>query len=204
MEKQWFVLQCLVGKENKVLESINARIRMEEMEDYIGEVIVPMEKISEKRNGKSHTVNRKVFPGWILINMALYKNGAEAGEGGSNAPEPIVEVWNFLRTTPGLVPTFLAKRPKALRPEEVEAILTTKKFAEPKLKQRVDFKVGETVKVKEGPFMGLTGTVTMVDPDRGKLKVEVSVFNRMVPVDAEGYQVEKVGDEELVDMKPLS
>lgn len=192
MKKEWFVLQTLTGQENKVERSIKARVPQQQMQEYIGQCLIPMEKVTETKNGKKRTLNKKVFPGYVLIEMALY------GEGGRN--DIIDRTWQFLRETPGIIGSWLMQKPQPLPQDQIDAILSTKPSqAAEKPRPKISFAVGETVKLNEGAFMGLTGQVSMVDPDRGKLKVEVNVFSRKVPVDVDYWQVEKVSSEELAD-----
>ena len=106
--------------------------------------------------------------------------------------------WQFLRETPGVIGSWLMQRPQPLTQEEVDVILSTKPMqAADRPRPQIEFSVGETVKIKDGAFMGLTGQISMVDPDKGKLKVEVNVFSRKVPVDVDYWQVDKVAPEEL-------
>ena len=199
MKKEWFVLQTLTGQENKVQTSIKCRAAQEEMGEYIGQCLIPMEKVTENRNGKKRTFNKKVFPGYVLVELALYDDaGALDRETGKRV---VVErTWQFLRETPGVIGSWLMQRPQPLSAEEVDAILSTKPSqAVEKPRPTVTFTIDETVKITDGAFMGLTGQVSMVDPDKGKLKVEVNVFSRKVPVDVDYWQVEKVTPEELAN-----
>ena len=199
MKKEWFVLQTLTGQENKVQTSIKCRTAQEEMGEYIGQCLIPMEKVTENKNGKKRTFNKKVFPGYVLVELALYDDaGALDRETGKRV---VVErTWQFLRETPGVIGSWLMQRPQPLSAEEVDAILSTKPSqAVEKPRPTVTFTIDETVKITDGAFMGLTGQVSMVDPDKGKLKVEVSVFSRKVPVDVDYWQVEKVTPEELAN-----
>ena len=196
MKMDWFVLHCLVGQENKVKKSIEARINLEEMQELIGKCEVPEEKVTETKEGKKRTFTRKVFPGYVLLEMALYDGDNKDKE--TQKRVVIERTWNFLRRTPGIITSWLMKYPQPLTTDEVEAIMSTKpaKRAE-KARPKIEISPGETVKINDGAFMGLTGVVSVVDSDRGKLKVEVSVFSRKVPVDVEYWQIEKVTDEEL-------
>jgi transcriptional antiterminator NusG len=201
MKKEWFVLHTLTGKENKVLESIKARTRLEGMEEYIGQCLIPMEKVTESKNGKKRTINKKVFPGYVLVEMALYD---ESGAIDKAIGKPVVveRTWQFLRETPGVIGSWLAQRPLPLKQSEIDAILSNKPVdGSSRPRPNVEFTVGQTVKIKEGAFLGQVGTVTMVDPDKGKLTVEVQIFGRKAPVDAEYWQVEKVTDEEIASMQ---
>ena len=198
MEKQWFVLHTLTGQENKAFKSIEARVKLERMEDYIGRCVIPTEKVSEKKNGKKRVVTKKFVPGYIIAELALYDEAKGVDENGRKA---IYErTWQFLRETPGVIGFVGGDRPMPLKQHEVDAILLDKPASGGGAERpRVVFSVDETVKIIDGAFMGLTGQVSMVDPDRGKLKVEVNIFNRKVQVDAENWQVEKVAVEETFE-----
>ena len=198
MEKQWFVLHCLTGQENKAQKSIEARVKIERMEDYVGRCVIPTEKVVEKKNGKKRVLTKKVFPGYVLCELALYDEARGYDENGKKA---IYErTWEFLRGTPGVIGFVGGDRPQPLKKQEVDAILLDKPAGAPDVvRPKVDFSVEETVKIVDGAFMGLTGQVSMVDPDKGKLKVEVQVFGRKVPVDVEYWQVEKVAIEETFE-----
>ena len=201
MDKQWFVLHTLTGQENKAQRSIEARVKLERMEDYIGKCVIPVERVSEKKNGKKRTITKKFFPGYVLCELALYDEARGIDENGRKA---IYErTWQFLRETPGVIGFIGGDRPMPLKQQEVDAILSDKPAGAPVAERpKINFSVDETVKINEGAFMGLTGQVSMVDPDKGKLKVEVNIFNRTVQVDVEYWQVEKVSVEEtLVEPK---
>ena len=198
MEKQWFVLHTLTGQENKAQKSIEARVKLERMEDFIGKCVIPTERVTEKKNGKKRTITKKFFPGYLLCELALYDEAKGIDENGKKA---IYErTWQFLRETPGVIGFVGGDRPQPLKQSEVDAILLDKPSgASSGERPKVNFSVDETVKITDGAFMGLTGQISMVDPDKGKLKVEVQVFGRTVPVDAEYWQVEKVALEETLE-----
>ena len=198
MIKQWFVLHTLTGQENKAQKSIEARVKLERMEDFVGRCVIPTERVTEKKNGRKHTVTRKFFPGYVLCELALYDEARGVDENGKKA---IYErTWQFLRETPGVIGFVGGDRPTPLKQQEVDAILLDKPSSDrATARPKVDFSVEETVKITDGAFMGLTGQVSMVDPGKGKLKVDVQVFGRKVPVDAEYWQVEKVSVEETLE-----
>ena len=198
MVKQWFVLHTLTGQENKAQKSIEARVKLERMEDFVGRCVIPTEKVTEKKDGKKRTITKKFFPGYVLCELALYDEARGVDENGKKA---IYErTWQFLRETPGVIGFVGGDRPTPLKQQEVDAILLDKPSSGQSVaRPRVNFSVDETVKITDGAFMGLTGQVSMVDPDKGKLKVEVQVFGRKVPVDAEYWQVEKVSVEETFE-----
>lgn len=181
MTKQWFVLHTLTGQEQKVKRSIDARVRIEEMADYIGAVVIPTEKVSEVRNGVKTTVTRKFFPGYVLIEVALYDDQR-------NVLEP---TWRFLKETSGVIGFIGGERPMPLPAAEVDAIVNQVAEKKEKVKPKVQFEPGETVKITDGPFMSFNGIVDEVDPNRGKLKVSVAIFGRSAPVELEYWQVER-------------
>ena len=198
MVKQWFVLHTLTGQENKAQKSIEARVKLERMEEYIGRCVIPTERVTEKKDGKKRTITKKFFPGYVLAELALYDEAKGLDENGKKA---IFErTWQFLRETPGVIGFVGGDRPQPLKQSEVDSILLDRPSAGAMAERpKVDFSVDETVKINDGAFMGLTGQVSMVDPDKGKLKVEVAVFGRKVPVDVEYWQVEKVPIEDTLE-----
>jgi len=198
MVKQWFVLHTLTGQENKAQKSIEVRVKLERMEEYIGRCVIPTERVTEKKDGKKRTITKKFFPGYVLAELALYDETKGLDENGKKA---IFErTWQFLRETPGVIGFVGGDRPQPLKQSEVDSILLDRPSAGAMAERpKVDFSVDETVKINDGAFMGLTGQVSMVDPDKGKLKVEVAVFGRKVPVDVEYWQVEKVSIEETLE-----
>ena len=198
MDKQWFVLHTLTGQENKAQRSIEARVKLERMEDFIGKCIIPTERVTEKKDGRKRTITKKFFPGYVICELALYDMAKGVDENGKKA---IYErTWQFLRETPGVIGFVGGDRPQPLKQSEVDAILLDKPAAgSGVVRPRVNFSVDETVKITDGAFMGLTGQISMVDPDKGKLRVEVQVFGRKVPVDAEYWQVEKISVEETFE-----
>jgi len=181
MEKQWYVLHTLTGQEYKVKESIQRRAVQEEMQDYIGEVVIPTEKVSEVKKGVRSTTTRKFFPGYVLIEMALYDENRQLRE----------KAWYFIRETQGIIGFVGGDRPVPLKREEVEMILHQVEEKKEKVKPKVTFEPGETVKIIDGPFLNFNGVVEEVDPQRGKLKVSVMIFGRSAPVELEYWQVER-------------
>ena len=199
MKKEWFVLHALVGQENKAQQSIVNRVKLEDMGEYVGSCLVPTEKVQETKNGKKRTITKKVFPGYVLAELALYDETKPADAHGRKQVLP--RTWQFLRSTPGIIGFVGGERPMPLRQDEVDAIINPTAREREVVRPKVNFNVNDTVKVNDGPFLGLTGQVSMVDPDRGKLKVEVSIFNRKVQVDVEYWQVSKATVEEMAETK---
>ena len=181
MEKQWFVLHTLTGQEQKVRDSILKRLEQEEMGEYVDEVVIPTEKVSEVKKGVRTTTTRKFFPGYVLVHVALYDEERNLRE----------KAWYFIRETPGIIGFIGGERPVELQPEEVDSVLNQVEEKREKVKPKVEFEPGETVKINDGPFLNFSGVVEEVDPDRGKLKVSVAIFGRSAPVELEYWQVER-------------
>ena len=181
-QDQWYVVHVLSGQEQKVHDNLKRRIQTEEMGELVYDVLIPTERVSEVRRGKKIETTRKFFPGYIIVNMHLLdENGA-----------PIERTWYFVRDTPGVI-GFAGTRdqPVPMPRSEVESMLLQLREREETVKPKVSFEVGETVKVADGPFQNQTGVVEEIDPERGKLRVSVSIFGRSAPVDLEYWQVEK-------------
>ena len=181
MSKKWFILHALSGHELKVQKNIASRVQQEEMEDIIGEVLIPSEKVSEVKQGRKTTVNRKFFPGYVLINICLYNES-----GGFNE-----RAWYFIQNTPGVIGFLGGDRPVPLSEDEVNSIVYQMEEKKEAVAPKVMFEPGETVKVTDGPFMNFNGMIEEVDPERGKLKISVSIFGRSAPVELEYWQVER-------------
>lgn len=178
---QWFVIHTLSGQEQKVKDSMERRIKIEELSDVIKEVLVPTEKVAEIKKGKKSTTTRKFYPGYILVNMKLLDEKSQL----------IARPWYFVRETPGVIGFIGGDRPLPLKPDEVESILAQIQERQEKVAPKVAFEKGETVKVTDGPFQNFTGMIEEVDPGRGKLKISVSIFGRSTPVELEYWQVER-------------
>ena len=181
MQSKWFVLHTLSGQELKVKESIEKRLKTEEMGDYIQEVMVPMEKVAEVRAGKKTVTTRKLHPGYVYIDMALLDENRRLLE----------KPWYFIRETPGIIGFVGGDRPVEVKPEEIQVIKDQIAESEDTEKPKVNFEVGETVKITDGPFLNLGGVIEEIDPERGKLKMTVNIFGRNTPVELEYWQVEK-------------
>jgi transcriptional antiterminator NusG len=180
MPNQWFIIQTLSGQEHKVKDSIEKRVKTDEMEDFVKEVLVPMEKVVEVRNQKKTVSNRKLWPGYVFVEMLLLDEDRRV----------IEKPWYFIRETQGVI-GFLSDPPQPTPSDEVEAIKNQISAAEETEKPKVNFAVGETIKINNGPFLNFSGVIEEIDPERGKLKVTVNIFGRNTPVDLEYWQVEK-------------
>jgi transcriptional antiterminator NusG len=180
MRSQWFIIHTLSGQEQKVKESIEKRIKTDEMQDYVKEVLVPMEKVVEVRNQKKTVSSRKLWPGYVFVEMALLDDDKNV----------IEKSWSFIKNTQGVI-GFLSDPPVPTPAEEVESIKAQISASEETEKPKVNFDVGETIKINNGPFLNFSGAIEEIDPERGKLKVTVNIFGRNTPVELEYWQVEK-------------
>jgi transcription termination/antitermination protein NusG len=172
--KQWYVIHTYSGYENKVKANLEHRIESMGVEDQIFQVLVPMEEEIEIKNGQRMTVNKKVFPGYVLVEMAMSD-----------------ESWYVVRNTPG-VTSFVGSgnRPTPLVEAEVKKILKQMGVEAPKFK--LQFTKGQSVRVKDGPFAEFIGTVDEVNPEKNKVKVLVSIFGRETPVELDFLQIDKL------------
>jgi transcription termination/antitermination protein NusG len=171
--RAWYVVHCYSGYENKVRHNLEQRIESMGMKNQIFDVVVPTEEEIEVKEGKRRTVERRVFPGYILVNMILTE-----------------ESWYVVRNTPG-VTSFVGQgnTPLPLRPEEVSQIVKRMEAEAPRIK--VSFKQGERVRIVDGPFNDFRGTVSEIDMERAKVRVMVNFFGRETPVELDFLQVEK-------------
>ena len=169
----WYVIHCYSGYENKVRHNLEQRIETMGMKDRVFDVVVPTQEEIEVRDGKRRTVERHIFPGYVLVNMALSE-----------------ESWFVVRNTPGVTGFVgMGNLPTPLRPEEVAQILKRMEADAPTVK--VTFKVGERVRIVDGPFNDFRGVVSEIDMERTKVRVMVSFFGRETPVELDFLQVEK-------------
>src|SRR5450759_2450138 len=169
----WYVIHCYSGYENKVRHNLEQRIETMGMKDRIFDVVIPTQEEIEVKDGKRRTVERHVFPGYVLVNMLLSE-----------------ESWYVVRNTPGVTGFVgMGNSPTALRPEEVAQILKRMEAEAPHIK--VTFKVAERVRIVDGPFNDFRGTVAEIDMERSKVRVMVNFFGRETPVELDFLQVEK-------------
>lgn len=171
--RAWYVVHCYSGYENKVRHNLEQRIESMGMKDKIFDVVVPTEEEIEVKEGKRRTVERRVFPGYILVNMILSE-----------------ESWYVVRNTPGVTGFVgMGTQPTPLRPEEVAQIIKRMEAEAPHIK--VTFRSGERVRIVDGPFNDFRGTVAEIDMERAKVRVMVNFFGRETPVELDFLQVEK-------------
>jgi len=176
MEKKWYVVRAVSGKEKKVKEQIESEIAHLKMEEYVSQVLIPTEKIYQIRNGKKISKERSFFPGYVLIEAAL-----------------VGEIPHILRNIPNVL-SFLGTGGEAtpLRMSEVNRILgKVDELAESEEEINVPYIVGETVKVIDGPFNSFSGIIEEVNEEKKKLKVSVKIFGRKTPVELSFMQVVK-------------
>ena len=173
-QKQWYVVHTYTGHENKVKKNLEKRIETTGMEDKIFRILVPTEKKTTKRGGKKKVVDKRVFPGYVLVEMIMNDNS-----------------WYVVRNTPG-VTGFVRSgtKPLPLQPKEVNHILGG--MGEKENQVQVDFEKGDKVKVTDGPFEEFVGVVQEIHPQQGKAKVSVSMFGRETPMELEFSQIEKI------------
>lgn len=170
---EWFVIHSYSGMENKVKKNLEHRAESMGMTDRILQVVVPTETEIEIKDGVRREVERRVFPGYILIEMIMDEDS-----------------WYVVRNTPGVTSFVgMGNKPSPLSAEEVERIMSRIESDEPRVK--VSFAVGERVRIIEGPFAEFTGVVDTIDPDKGRARVMVSFFNRETPVDVDFLQLER-------------
>ncbi len=181
---QWFALHTLSGQENKVKMYIEKFKKAEELDDYIFEILLPTEVVSEVKGGKKSTKVRKLYPGYVFIQAKLY------GDDGKLINKP----WYFVKETTGVIGFVGGDRPAALRQSEIDEIYSRIEAASGKEVPKVQYSVGEEVKITDGAFANLTGRVDEVDPARGKLKISVSIFGRFTPVELEYWQVQRAAE----------
>lgn len=181
MKSQWFVIHTLSGQEQKVKDSIEKRLKIEEMEEYIKEVLVPIEKVVEVRAGKKTVTSRKLYPGYVFIDIALLDEQRRRVE----------RPWYFIKDTPGVIGFVGGDNPTPTPDEEIDDIKAQITEAEDSEKPKVNFEMGETVKINDGPFLNFSGVIEEIDFERGKLKITVNIFGRNTPVELEYWQVEK-------------
>ncbi|MBI4670476.1 MAG: transcription termination/antitermination protein NusG [Chloroflexi bacterium] len=197
IKRVWYVVHCYSGYENKVKKGLAQRINSMGLQDYIFRVVVPVEREVEIREGQRKNIERRVFPGYILVEMMELVDRETLSVDAPASLQKLAaisdEVWYAVRNTPGVtgfVSSGDQQRPVPLRQEEVDKILKRMESEEPKV--HVTFRVGQTVHIIDGPFADFRGNVDAVDMLKGKVRVLVSFFGRETPVELDLLQVEKV------------
>jgi len=173
--KKWYVVHTPTGSEDKVKSALEKMIASESAQELISKVLVPTEQVSEVRSGKRRVSARKFFPGYLLVEMELNE-----------------QTYFMIKTTPGITGFIgLGKKSTSLGDTEISEILKRSEEIKAKPSPKIVFDKGEQVRVADGPFVNFNGVVEEVHPEKGKLKVSVSIFGRATPVELEYWQVEK-------------
>lgn len=175
MEKQWYMVQVYVGYEHRIKGMLRQKLRESGQEDAVGDIVVPTEKVIDLVRGKKQTVERRLFPGYVLIEMVLNEH-----------------TWHLVHSLPRVV-GFVGEsdmHPTPLHEDEVRKILDQMETGMMTPRPRTVFSIGEKVKVVDGPFRDFAGTVESVKPDRSRVRVAVSVFGRPTPIELDFIQVE--------------
>jgi transcriptional antiterminator NusG len=176
-ELQWYVLKVQTNRERTIREALLKKIRLEGLEEYFGEIVIPSEKVVDTRSGSPREHDRKLFPGYIMIEMVLND-----------------ETWYLVRDTSG-VGDFAgaAGKPLPMEQHEVDRMLgRVEAHASSAAKVRIEFSIGEIVKIREGTFESFEGTVEGIDEHNGKISVLIEIFGRSTPVELDHWQVERV------------
>ena len=173
---KWYVVHTYSNMENRAKLGLLERIRKNKLEHYFKEILVPSEKVESLRSGNKIIQTKKFFPGYIIINMDLNE-----------------ESWHLIKNTPKIT-GFIgnSKKPPALTDDEVDRMINIKEISSEKPRTNIEFNIGEEVKVNDGPFMNFTGVVDEINHDKEKIKVNVSIFGRLTPVELEYIQVKKL------------
>ena len=178
-DMKWYVVHTYSGFENKAKKSLEEKIRMEGLQDSFGEILIPVEQVVEMVKGEKKTSKRKFLPGYILVQMEMNDR-----------------TWHLVKNTPkvtGFVGAAANEQPPPISNAEVQRLTTQISEGTLKPKPRVQFEEGDTVRVIDGPFANFNGTVEEVNPEKGRVKVLVSIFGRATPVELDFMQVEKTG-----------
>jgi transcriptional antiterminator NusG len=175
-KKDWYVVQTYSGFEMRVKTSLEERIRQENMQEFFGEIVVPQETVEERVGGNIKTSKRKFFPGYILVNLELNE-----------------ETWHMIKNTPK-VAGFIgdSRTPPPLSPEEVTSLMGQIEGTAKRTRPKKNFEIGDSVKLVDGPFAEFNAIVDDVKPDKGKIRVLISIFGRSTPMELDFEQVEKV------------
>lgn len=176
LRKRWYVVQAYSGHEARVAKALQEHVKIHDMEDLFGEILVPTEEVVEMRSGQKRKSERKFFPGYVLVHMVMSE-----------------EAWHLVRQVPRVLGFIggTSDRPAPISDKEAEAILNRLEEGVDKPKPKTLFEVGELVSVTDGPFAGFSGEVEEVDYDKNRLKVAVRIFGRATQVDLEFSQIEK-------------
>jgi len=174
VEKKWYIVNTPTGQEAKAKLALEERIKTGKKEAFFGEILIPAENVVELVKGEKKTTSRKIFPGYIFVNMFLNE-----------------ETWHVVKSAPKISGFVGGQKPSPVPAEEVERITKQVALGAEKPKPKIKFTEGESVRVIDGPFSNFNGTVEEINPEKGKVKVLVSIFGRPTPVELDFVQVEK-------------
>lgn len=176
MTKEWYIIHTYSGYENKVSTGLEQRLAIMGLSDKVSQIIIPSKDVTDVRGGKKRLVTKKFFPGYVLIEMEMSD-----------------ETWHAVRHTPGVFGFVGDKnKPFPLPLEDVENILSQMESGKTQPKFTIDFEVGESVRVIDGPFTDFIGSISEIDERHGKLKVMMNILGRATPVELEAYKVKKL------------
>ncbi|NLW51202.1 MAG: transcription termination/antitermination factor NusG [Candidatus Brocadiaceae bacterium] len=179
-EARWFVLRVQSNREESVRVNLGKLLELEKVRDRVPQILVPTEAITEVRGGKRHVVQRKLYPGYVIVQVVVDEQGT--------IPQ---DLWQLIRETGGVGDFIGAEKPWPMSDGEVARILgQTEEVQEEAPKLKIDLKEGQMIQIKEGPFKSVEGYVEEVNPASGKVKVVINIFNRATPVELEYWQVQ--------------
>jgi transcriptional antiterminator NusG len=183
--KNWYVLRVASNREDQVRDALEKKVKIENLADLVGRILVPTERIKRVKQGQQKVAERKLYPGYVFVEMEMNSDGT--------IPE---RAYYLFKDTQG-VGDFIGQRnkPNAMRPDEVAKMLQDVEKAESQAgssQVKVEFKKGDPIKIKEGPFENFEGTVDEIFPDKGVVRVIVTIFGRATPLELEYWQLEKV------------
>ncbi len=178
--KEWFVLRVQSNREERVRDNLVKMLELKEVSSRVPEVLVPTEAVTEMRDGKRQVVQRKLFPGYVIVQVEVNEQ--------RRIPD---QLWQVIRETSGVGDFIGAERPWPLREDEVARILGRAEEVQAEVpKLEIDLNEGEMVRIKEGPFRNVEGYVEEVNPANGRVRVVINIFNRSTPVELEYWQVQ--------------
>ncbi|MCB1050867.1 MAG: transcription termination/antitermination factor NusG [Acidobacteria bacterium] len=172
---RWYIIHTYSGYEEKVKESLEQRFEALGKGDLLGQVLIPTESVMELKNGKKVVTTKKLFPGYIYVQMLLTDDG-----------------WHVVKNTPRVTGFVGGRNPAPLTDSEIDNILNQVQMAQEKPKPKYSFDLGEKIKIIDGPFLNFIGNVDEVNQDKGTLKVMVTIFGRSTPVELSFHEVEKI------------
>ncbi len=174
-DMKWYTIHVYSSMEKSVKKALEERIARSELRDRFGQVLLPVERVQEIRNGRKHTSERRMYPGYVFIEMQMDD-----------------DTWHLVNSTPRVIEFLGNNNPVVLSPAEVQSILNLVESGTEKPRPKIEFEVGEEIRVKTGPFKDFNGRIEAVDYDKSRLQVFVSIFSRETLVDLDFNEVEKL------------